>query len=64
MTVSLSNVSGLMYELGESIRFGQAPSISPPLLSNFSREPNMPRNTGSPLTPPLRTAEKPGMVFR
>ena len=46
------------------MRIGQAPSISPPLLSSLIREPNMPRNTGSLLTPPLRIAAKPGMVFR
>ena len=46
------------------MRPGQAPSIMPPLVRMFRREPNMPRNTGSPLVPPLRIRAKPGMVLR
>ncbi|MNV99401.1 hypothetical protein D3C71_1947550 [compost metagenome] len=53
-----------MYDVGASMRLGQAPSIRPPLVRMFRREPNMPRSTGSPLVPPARMAEKPGMVFR
>lgn len=64
MTVSLSKFSGEMYELGASMRAGQAPGIEVPSVRMFRREPNMPRSTGSPLVPPLRTAEKPGMVLR
>ncbi len=46
------------------MRAGQAPSICAPLVSSGRREPNWPRNTGSLLEPPLRMAEKPGMVLR
>lgn len=46
------------------MRPGQAPSSTPPSLRMFSREPNSPRNSGSPLAPPLRMALKPGMVLR
>ena len=46
------------------MRPGQAPSSSVPLVSSGRREPNWPRNTGSLLEPPLRMAEKPGMVLR
>jgi hypothetical protein len=63
-TVSLSNVSGAMYDVGASIRAVQAPSIDAPFVSTFTREPNMLRSTGSPFVPPLRTVRKPGMVLR
>jgi len=53
-----------MYELGASMRDGQAPGIEAPLARMFRREPNMPRSTGSPLLPPLRMAENPGIVLR
>ena len=46
------------------MRLGHAPSIDVPLVRMFSREPNMPRSTGSPLVPPLRMEVKPGMVLR
>ena len=46
------------------MRAGQAPGMALLLVRMFRREPNMPRSTGSPLVPPLRMAEKPGMVFR
>ncbi len=46
------------------MREGQAPLIAPSLVIRLMREPNMPRNTGSPLVPPLRKVAKPGMVFR
>ena len=46
------------------MRAGQAPIRLVPLVSSGRRDPNWPRNTGSLFDPPLRTAEKPGMVLR
>ena len=45
------------------MREGQPPAICVPSATIASREPAMPRNTGSPLLPPLRITEKPGTVF-
>src|SRR5699024_2514812 len=56
-----SKVSGAIYELGASIRLGQAPITSPPSNKIFNREPPKPRSTGSLLVPPLFCAEKPGV---